>query len=229
MAFPVTQWTLLAKATLSGDSDGRAAMNALCSTYWKPVNGYIRHRGWSANEAEDLTQAFFVYLMENRLMQQAERELGTFRAFLKTVLRRFLSHEWERRSAQKRGGGTEHLSFDEIDFSGDTDAHDDAEFDRQWAIAAMQAALQIVLSECGSKRGAEAGTMLAPFLGGSGELVSYEAAAGSLGLSLSAFKSEVLHWRRRLRECLRAEVRRTVSAPHELDEEFAYLRELLTG
>lgn len=162
-------------------------------------------------------------------MRRAERERGTFRAFLKTILRRFLSHEWERRGAQRRGGRVEHVSLDDVDVANQPGDTSEAEFDRQWATAAMRAALGKVLVECGSLRDASASALLAPFLGGSGELLSYEDGAARLGMSHSAFKSEVLHWRRRLRERLRAEVRRTISAPHEMEEEFAYLRQLLTG
>jgi len=229
MTFPATQWTLLAKATVSGDQEGRAALNELCTKYWDPVFAFTLAVGWGREDAEDLSQQFFVYVMDRGLIHQADRDRGTFRAFLKTVLRRFLSDEVDRRKALKRGGGAAHLPLDSPDVDVSEESNLELEFDRNWARTTMDIALAGVMDECVARRGEETSSVLRPMLGGEGQVLKYEAAAEQMGLSLAAFKSEVREWRLRLRDSLRAEVLRTVSAPHELDREFSYLRELLAG
>jgi hypothetical protein len=97
-------------------------------------------------------------------------------------------------------------------------------FDRHWARTVMAAALNALRLECEARRGERVFAVLAPFLGGEGEVVAYETAAARLGVSVPVFKSDILRWRRKLRDLLRAEIMRTVSAPHEIEEELSYLR-----
>jgi DNA-directed RNA polymerase specialized sigma24 family protein len=225
--FPNTQWTELAQATLHGDEAGRAALDAMCRSYWEPVRKYILQRGWPPHEAPDLAQSFFLFFMEKGMLHRAERERGRFRGFLQGVLNNFLLSERDRRRAQKRGSGQETVELDENTLA--TDSAAEREFDRQWALAIMQAALQRVAAECTAKRGEGAFEVLAVFIGGKGEFIPQEQAAERLGMAVGAFRSEVFTWRQKLREQLRAEVRRTVSAPHEVEEEMNYLWQLLTA
>jgi DNA-directed RNA polymerase specialized sigma24 family protein len=225
--FPNTQWTELAHATLSGEAAGRAALDALCRAYWEPVRQVIIMRGWSPHEAPDLTQSFFLFLMEKGVLHQAEREKGRFRSFLQGVLNNFLLNERERRLTQKRGGGMEREELDE-NFAA-TDAEAGTEFDREWAKTLVQAALQRVVAECTAKRGEGFFDVISPFIGGSGELIPQQDAAAKLEMGLGRFRTEIFNWRQKFRECLRTEVRRTVSAPHEVDDEIRYLWQLLTA
>jgi DNA-directed RNA polymerase specialized sigma24 family protein len=229
--FPNTQWTDLARATLHGDSAGRAALESLCRTYWEPMRQAVLMKGWNQDDAEDLVQSFFLELMASGALKKADRERGKFRTFLQGVLGHWLTDEYRKRQALKRGGGEAPLSLDDLgEGSVPTDGEDAAtSFDRAWARAVMTAGLARVQAELSAKHGDECFATMGPFLGAGGEAGSYEEAGRRIGLTLSAFKSEVHAWRRRLRECLRAEVRRTVSAPHEIDEEMDYLRELLAA
>jgi DNA-directed RNA polymerase specialized sigma24 family protein len=225
--FPNTQWTELARATLSGEAPGRAAMEALCRSYWEPVRQYVLQRGWSPHEAPDLTQSFFLYLMEKGVLHQAERDKGRFRSFLQGVLNNFLLTERQRRLTQKRGGGMEREELH--DDSAATEAAAGQEFDRQWATTVVQAALQRVAAECTAKRGEGFYDVIAVFIGGKGELIPQEEAAGRLDMNVGRFRTEIFTWRQKFRESLRGEVRRTVSAPHEVDDEVRYLWQLLTS
>lgn len=225
--FPNTQWTELAQATLSGEEAGRAALDAMCRSYWEPVRQFVLQRGWRPDEAPDLTQSFFIYLMEKGVLRQAEREKGKFRSFLQAVLNHFLLNERQRRLTQKRGGGMEPEELEEdsaatLDTAGQ-------EFDRVWARALVAAALQRVSAECTAKRGEQFYGVIAVFIGGAGELIPQEQAAEKLGITHARFRSEIHTWRQKFRDALRAEVRRTVSAPHEVDGEVRYLWELLTS
>ncbi len=227
--FPVTQWTELAQATRHGGSAGRAALESLCRNYWEPVRQVVLMKGWARDEAEDIVQSFLLYFMEQKVLDQADRTRGKFRTFLQSVLNHWLTDEYRKRQALKRGGGQIPVALDDLPETAQPAQAEGqyADFDRHWARAVMDTALARVHAECSAKLGDDAFTILGAFLGAKGEALSYDAASRLLDLSLSAFKSEVLTWRRRLRECLRAEVRRTVSAPHEIEEEMDYLRSLL--
>lgn len=225
--FPNTQWTELAQATLSGETAGKAALDALCRSYWEPVRQFVLQRGWSPGEAPDLTQSFFLYLMEKGVLRQAERERGRFRSFLQGVLNNFLLTERQRRLTQKRGGGREAEELTE-----DSAACEDRaglEFDRQWAKTVVSAALQRVAAECTAKRGEGFYEVIAVFIGGPGDLIPQEDAADRLDMNIGRFRTEIFTWRQKFREYLRQEVRSTVSAPHEVDDEVRYLWQLLTA
>lgn len=225
--FPNTQWTELAHATLSGEEAGRAALDALCRNYWEPVRKFVLQRGWRMDEAPDLTQSFFLYLMEKGVLREAEREKGRFRSFLQGVLNNFLLNERQRRLTQKRGGGMEQEELAED--SAVTEVAAGVEFDRQWARTVVGAALQRVAAECTAKHGEEFYDVIAVFIGGSGELLPRDEAASKLKMSAGRFRTEIFTWRQKFRESLRAEVRQTVSAPHEVDDEVRYLWQLLTS
>ena len=227
--FPNTEWTRLAEATLHGEASGRAALERLCRAYWEPVRMYALFRGWTREDAEDLTQSFFLYLMENSVLRRVERDRGKFRAFLQGVLNHFLLTERDRRLRQKRGGGQAHVNVEDAEEELAAPTGQADYFDRQWAAALMKSSVTNLRAECVERRGESAADVLMSFAGGGGEALSYAEAAARLACTEAAFKTEVLTWRRRLRDLLRAEVRRTVSAPHEVDEEMSYLRQLLAA
>jgi RNA polymerase sigma-70 factor (ECF subfamily) len=227
MNFPTTRWTQVVAATLHGDVGGRQALEALCQKYYQPVRQFIAWRRGAASECDDLAQSFFLYFLDHGLTHRADRLRGKFRTFLLSVLRRFLSHHDRAAAAEKRGGELIFAPLEEEDAA--AEPQEITEFDRKWALALMDAALARVAAEIEAARGAPALETLRHFLGGSQQSRTYEEAAAELGLSLTACKQEVLRWRRRLGEIVRAEVGRTVSAPHEVREEIAYLQRVLLG
>jgi len=107
-----TQWSQVLAARDGSDTEARAALESLCQTYWQPLYAYIRHQGYSPDEARDLTQGFFAEFLEKDFLADVDPERGRFRAFLLASLRHFLSHERDRERALKRGGGTTTLSLD---------------------------------------------------------------------------------------------------------------------
>ena len=92
--------------------DSRQALEALCAAYWYPLYAYVRRRVVDVNEAQDLTQAFFAELLAKNYVGAANVERGRFRAFLLTALKNFLSKEWQKAKAQKRGGSKTRISLD---------------------------------------------------------------------------------------------------------------------
>ena len=102
--FPTTRWTLVVAAGDPARKESRAALTSLCENYWYPLYAYARRRGHSSDEAQDLTQEFFLRILEGRYLDRVDREKGRFRSFLLTSLKFFLADEGDRRGAQKRGG-----------------------------------------------------------------------------------------------------------------------------
>lgn len=224
MAFPETRWSVLAAATLHGDSHARQALEDLCARYWQPVFAVIRMRGRTEEDARDQTQAFFAYLLERSALRRADRERGRFRTFLLTLLWRFLRDEQTRATAAKRGGG---LGADAAEFEPDEIAGEAIplaeSLDREWALATLERALMAVRTEVIEARGPTAWEILRGFLPGSASVPAAAEVADVLGLTEAGVRTEVHRLRARCRELLRRELMPTVSSPEELDAEIRYL------
>lgn len=232
MQFPTTCWTELAKASLNGDTIARSALDGLCQRYWTPVFGFVRSRGYAEAEAKDLTQGFFLRILESGTWKRACPTRGKFRTFLLGAAVHFLMDEKERRNAAKRGGGDQPLSLDELPVdlgpaALESEPERVREFDRAWAVALLDGAMRRLEEEFREANEETRFATLLPFLPVGLEQPAYETAAAAAGVSLAALKAEVLRLRRRFRLCLRAEVAKTVDAPHEIDAELAYLQEVL--
>lgn len=221
MPFPTTNWTQLAHATLNGDSHSRRNLEKMYQNYRAPVRAAVlRHWPWKA-DVDDLTQDFFLHLMESHMLRRARPELGRFRSYLLGALRYFLAHQLEAARAIKRGSGIKPVPLEDWMISVEDS---DPDFDRQWARELFQRAFSRAESEVGSGPFA----ILRNFLPGSHEVPSYEDAAVAVGKPVGTLKSEVSRLRKRLKEIIRAEVALTVSAPHEIEEELRYLSKMLS-
>jgi RNA polymerase sigma-70 factor (ECF subfamily) len=231
MAFPTTRWTLLAEATLAGDAHGQKALDDLCHAYRKPVELFLIARGFRNEELEDLVQEFFLRWLRSRAWKRADRALGRFRTFMLGGVMHTLAHHRTRGRTEKRGGGVVPESLDELAENGIEppcpSASDVMEFDRGWAEALVENALADLARER-QVRGREAEfAVLRHFLPGAGEMLTLEDAAERLGSNVNAVKAAVHRLRERFRELVRSAVARSVSAPHEVEEELVYLRSLL--
>src|SRR6202012_3836742 len=103
--FPTTRWTLVVAAADPQRKEARSALVSLCEHYWYPLYAYLRRRGYPCDQAQDLTQDFFVRVLEGRYLDRADPEKGRFRSFLLTSLKFFVADEGDRQRARKRGGG----------------------------------------------------------------------------------------------------------------------------
>src|SRR5688572_26842001 len=168
MYFPTTQWSLLARASLNGETTAREALEELCRRYWLPLHQFIRARGHKEAEAEDLTQEFVLHLLAHSTLKRADRMRGRFRSFLLGALMRFLGDEYDRRRAQKRGSGVVPAQFDEDqDDVSDAPSQDSILFDREWALVILENALGIVQREFEERAEANRFVTLRRFLPGS--------------------------------------------------------------
>jgi RNA polymerase sigma-70 factor (ECF subfamily) len=216
-------------------TSARAALEKLCRTYWYPLYAHARRRGHSSENAKDLTQAFFLRLIEQQSIANADRDLGRFRSFLLGAMNHFLITEWKKARTQKRGDGQELLSLDwaaaeqRFDLEPADHATPDKSFDKQWATALLDEVLRQLANEY-QREGKEAlFQALKRTLAGSRETQPYTALAGQLGISEGAVRVAVHRLRKRYRALLQAEIANTVTSPEEAREEMAYLFRAMAG
>src|SRR5437667_8968058 len=103
--FVTTHWSAVLSAGRSDTSGAQQALEHLCQTYWHPLYAFVRRRGYSPEDAQDLTQGFFAHLLERNAVSSVSRDKGRFRSFLLASLNHFLSDEWDKARALKRGAG----------------------------------------------------------------------------------------------------------------------------
>jgi len=233
--FATTHWSLVVAARPDEVSRTRAhrALEALCEAYWYPLYAFVRHRGYSSDDAQDVTQSFFTRILETGGLASADPARGRFRSYLLGAVKHFLANEWHRARAQKRGGGATFLEWDALDpearyalepaWSSDAEA----DFDREWAQESIARALEKLRVEL-SARGR--GELLEALRGSlTGEEPPRAETAARLGMTEGAVKAAVYRLRQRYRELLRAEIAETVADPAEVDDELRHLVAALRG
>jgi RNA polymerase sigma-70 factor (ECF subfamily) len=215
--------------------DAQSALDSLCRAYWFPLYAYVRRRGYSSEDAADLTQEFFAKLLANQFARQVTPEGGRFRSYLLTALNRFLINEWEKANSQKRGGGLVKASLDAlIEEKGEAGylgslGHDltpDRLFQRAWAETLLTRTFDRLAAEC-AERGDGRFPVLRPFLATGDDPPALADAAKQLGLALPAFKSLLHRFRQRYRELLIDEVSQTVEGRAEVADELRGLLQAL--
>ena len=231
--FATTHWTVVLTAGRNETTHAGAALEKLCQTYWYPLYGYIRRRGHSPEDAQDLTQAFFTRLLERQWIGRADREKGKFRSFLLSALNNFLADEWDRARAQKRGGGVAPLplQFDTAETRYSFEPADQTTpeqlYERRWALALLEEVLRRLAEEHKKDERSEYFAALNPCLVGDRAALPYADLATKLGVTEGTIKSAVHRMRQRYRELLREEIANTVAGPEEVDAELQHLFTIL--
>ena len=233
--FATTQWSLILAAGSPGSPDARAALEHLCAIYWYPVFAFVRRRGHSVEEAEDLTQSFFGRLIEKEDLAAADRERGRFRTFLLTACEHFLLNERDRARALKRGGGQELLSIDiaaaERRYQSSLGHEETPEhlYDRQWCLALLASVLDSVRDEYAEAGKGNLFERLRGFLAMEDATGSYAETSADLGMTPAAVKVAVHRLRHRYRKALRRRVAETVDSEEAIDDEMRYLMKTVSG
>jgi DNA-directed RNA polymerase specialized sigma24 family protein len=229
-----TQWGLVTTASVEGAAGGKAALEALYRSYCYPIYAFIRTRGYGRQDAQDLTQDFFVHLLEKGTLGRADRHRGRFRSFLLGALDYFLAHAAERARAQKRGGDCQFVYLDDdaaetrYQFAAPEGMTAEKTFETRWAATLIEAALVRLRCEFQSEGNDRFFDALQRFLLGEEE-ASYKQVAERLGLSIGALKTAIHRMRSRYRALVRDEVARTVATPDQVEEELRCLRVALSG
>jgi RNA polymerase sigma-70 factor (ECF subfamily) len=207
-------------------------LGELFETYWLPVYAFIRRSGYDANRASDLTQGFFVSVMERGLIGKADQNRGRFRTFLLVAVKGFLASETRAAKTLKRGGRQHIVSIDaakgdeRIGLEPQVSMPPDREFQRQWALTVLQRALDELAAEFERRDRAKLFHAIKPLLTGDREETSSAELAHRLDMSESAIKVAIHRMRKRYRELIRLEVAQTVNTEDEVQDE---LNELLAA
>ncbi len=233
--FDTTAWSVVAAAQGTDSQAATAALEVLCLRYWSPLYTYVRLKGHSREDAEDLTQEFFTRLLSRDSLQSVDRSKGRFRTFILACMDNFLRDEWQKDARQKRGGPSKVIPIDfaaaedrlEVQSRLGVDARE--AFDRQWAESVLDSVHVRLKAEY------EAAGKGAVFASLSRHLIiapdsgAYVEAANELGMTEGAVKVAVHRLRKRFAEAVRQEIAGTVASDLEIDKELVYLVHMLSG
>ena len=218
------------------DEAARKALAVFCEAYWAPLYTFVRRRGYSSADAQDIVQGFFVHLFDKNTLSRADKEKGRLRTFLLGSLQNFLLTEREHMRALKRGGGHQFVSFDEqlpeaeaamlaTSYLSDINSYDVA-----WASSVVTRAWKNVRDRFAAEGKREWVDELRPFVaGGTATAPNQAEVANRLGTSVENFRVWLSRLRQTYRHALRAEVASTVSDPKDVDDELHYVYRTLTA
>lgn len=232
-SFYTTRWSTVLAAADRSSPESAEALATLCRVYWYPLYAFVRRRGYSAHEAEDLTQEFFARLLEKDYLKGIGPEKGRFRSFLLVCMRRFLANEWDRSRAKKRDSGRAMISIDlreaENRYCGEPADCMTGEriFERRWALALLEQAIGRLEDEFRRSKKTRLFERLKVYLVAEHRAPPYAQVAEELGMSEGAVKVAVHRLRQRFRRTVRAEVARTLDDPNDVDDEIRRLFEVL--
>jgi DNA-directed RNA polymerase specialized sigma24 family protein len=231
--FQTTRWSLVLSAGDRVSPESETALSALCELYWYPVYAFVRRSGHDSEEARDLTQAFFVRLLEKEFLKSATPERGRFRSFLLGSVRHFLSDERDWRNALKRGRGAVHLP---LEFDGGErryllepadDVTPEHVYEQRWASGVIETAQRRFAAQHMSHGRRDLFLRLQPFLTGGESGPSTELAA-ELGMSAGALRVALHRLRRQYAAILRSTIAETVDRPEDVDDELRHLLDVVS-
>lgn len=227
--FPDTRWSLIASAKEPAPALVAKALQELCQLYWQPVYCYIRRRGTGPEDAEDLTQGFFAQFLERKDFSQARKEKGKLRSYLLKSVSHFLADEYDKQTAQKRGGGQAPLSLDQARAEAQyqleprDDLAPDVLFEKQWALTLLEDVLHRVRESYEKRNKAQIFDRLQPYLAWNAKDTPITEVSNELGMAEGALRVALFRLRRRYGEALKQAIMETVLDPSEVDDELEYL------
>ena len=237
--FRSTHWSVVLTAAQDQTPAGQAALAELYRNYWYPLYAHVRRRGYSPQDAQDLTQGFFLHLLERRGLTQVDPDKGRFRSFLLASLQNFVLTAQRREHTIKRGGLCTFISLDadaiecryQLEPADDSALTAEQIFDARWALSLLNEAMRSVQALYTARGQGETFDTLKGFLasGSTSEFSSYKEAAATLGVSEAAVNTLIHRLRQQYSVALRREVARTVMEPAAIDEEIHLLYEALVA
>ena len=205
------------------------ALQQICETYWHPVYAYMRKRGFFPQDAEDVTQEFFAYLLETEEFGKIDGAKGKLRSFLLVAARNFMANEWKRRKAEKRGGKLTFLSIDLKDAESHAilDPADeltpDAVFERHWATTILNTVMERLRQFHVDRGDEETFEALKDFLAMGRNDRTYADVGAELGIAESQARLKVHRMRKKYRELLLQQIASTLEPDECPEEELRYL------
>jgi RNA polymerase sigma factor (sigma-70 family) len=234
--FHTTRWSVIIAAAQNDTGAGKAALAKLCQVYWYPLYAFARRHGYSPHDAQDLTQGFFLHLLEHRAYTRVDQVKGKFRSFLLACFQNYLSVETQRARSLKRGGNFEFVFLDMGSAESRYQLEPAAElltpekiFDARWAVTLLGEGMTRLREQYDVQGKLSIFETLKAFLdpAKSQEVLSYEEAAKTLGVSVGAVKTHIHRLRKQYSSLVREEIGRTVSDPAKVGEEIHALCEAL--
>ena len=227
--FETTHWSVVLSTHSHENVAAAAAWEKLAATYWFPVYAHVRRNVSCPEQAKDLVQEFFPTLIRRQSIAKVAPEKGRFRTFLLTSLKYFLSDQFDRASAAKRGGGRMAISFDAMEAEERcrleplADDSPEKQFDRRWAVALIERALARLQVEQQEAGRAEQFERLKEFLAREVEPGEYEAVAKRLGVTTNTVAASVRRLRLRLRDLALNEAAKTTTTHADAEDELRAL------
>ena len=235
--FITTHWSAVLLSAQSQAPGSDKAREEFCQLYWYPLYAFIRRRGYNPDDARDLTQGFFLFILGRKALQRATPEKGKFRSFLLGSLKNYLSNEYQRANAIKRGGK---IDFVPVDFSDGEDRYSrepadsltpEKIFEANWAMTLLERAIEQLKAEYSAQGKETIFETLRPYLDLSGmsQAPSYEVVAEKLKVSGAGVKTLIHRFRKRYSEILREAVGQTITDPSQIDDEIRSLCDALVA
>ncbi|MGB3120156.1 MAG: sigma-70 family RNA polymerase sigma factor [Verrucomicrobiales bacterium] len=230
-SFHTTRWTRVCLAKADSE-DGRRALADLCDAYYEPVVAYLCYFLRDADAAREMSHAFFAGMLGGGTIQTADPERGRFRSYLLGSVKHFVSRQREMHRTLKRGAGVDPISMDE---DGVAEVRDgsvispDAAFDRQWALTMLERSLQALRAECQTEGRGQFFDLVRPILTGDSAYGEQGSVAIACGMNIEAFRVAVHRMKKRLRQCVKAEIARTLEDASVVGDEMKILFEALGG
>ena len=237
-AFASTRWSVVAACNADGAPDlaeTEAAVAQLCRDYWPPLYSFVRRRGFSPADAQDLVQGFFTHFLQDKVYAQADSARGKFRTFLLASLKNYITDMWHRENTLKRGGGREFVVLD-AEIGAVEELHqtettvileEDRHYEQRWATTLVTRALESLGADFRSGSKAKIFEELKPFVCGGKGLRRQEEVAEDLAMPIDTLRSHLSRMRARYRALLREEVARTIGIADDVDEELRHLSQIL--
>lgn len=233
--FQTTHWSVVLAAGDLEAKDAHSALTHLCQTYWYPLYCCVRRYGYSPEDAQDLTQAFFAKLLSKNQIGLAEPERGRFRTFLLRSLENFLRSKYRDANAEKRGGGQlmTSLEFETAEGRYQSEPADSLSpsvvFERLWVGSVLETVLTALRKEFSTTGRLELFDALEPHLWGDQASAPYGSIAGSLNMTAVAVRVTLHRLRQRFHDLLRAEISNTVESPGDIEDELRFLRRVVAS
>jgi RNA polymerase sigma factor (sigma-70 family) len=233
-SFATTHWSVVAACQNGGEDE--VAIAQLCRDYWPPLYSFVRRRGYSQADAQDLVQGFFTHLLRNRIYAQSKSEKGKFRTFLLAAMKNYMVDLWSKERALKRGGDqsfvlleAEIAAVEQLYGSESPAATLDEEwhYEQRWATALVSRALAGLRETFRGEAKAEVFEKLQPLICGGTRLPRQEDLAQQLKMPIDTLRSHLSRMRARYRALLREEVARTIGTADDVDEELRRLSQIL--
>jgi RNA polymerase sigma-70 factor (ECF subfamily) len=228
-AFNSTHWSVVLQAGDAASPQAGEALEELCRTYWYPLYAYVRRRGYAPEDAQDLTQAFFLHLLQGPFLTRADQTKGKFRSYLLGAFEHFLAKEWRRAHRQKRGGRRAIVALDaepgedRYSLEPGCELTPETLYNQTWALTLLEKAITALQAEWVAADKGRLFEELKSLLDGERPETPYSDLAVRLGMGEGALRMAAHRLRKRYGQLLREEIAQTLASPDEIDAEIRFL------